>query len=1109
LIYVAFWDVDVTCDGCLGPTVLSWAFCNPDGTHLSPRYSVVLQREVTTVLPGMLQSPAVGRATFNNVSQLCLFVNGTTAVYAASLVNPVPDDFNTFNQFPLPSGSVVTGFTYDDGTREGSGFTGQPPAPSRLWFGDSNGNLWALDETMNAADGAPVQVDERPDLKLTVQSTPVLYKDPKGGLTVLFGVFDPTGTLPSGLWGYDPASRNVASVATGITYVDVLSPSVTNGVIWAGGNAVVANGNVPSQVFGIRVDELPQALRDFIIESQLMQDPDPSATGGSKDPSNPIPPSVARYHTHLTVVDDLKAPRPHEPVKIWADKPDTVITVDGQPFTVGPGDTQYAAVKTGLDGSLVIVSNATDLFASALRVWASFMDPYERIVVNPDQEFHARVTTAHGNTNDDDPDKVNLQTAHNYNGQPLFTSDEKSQGQPQNCADAVGQMNKGVGLSGGGSKATFVKGMRAITGGYSMAEVGATPQPDKYLAYADLTGASHFPTNIPARRPANVAAPVGLRFARPQDGRSSPPAFATIHHTDALAAIDRLPSPKPDAPWLKPVSSARGAGSTGVVRHTEDIFTDFWNWLKGAVQQAAAFITDIIVAVGEDVVVGIRMIVNGVEQVFKAVIKVIEDIAAAIGSFFQMLEKLIEDVVAALSVLFNFGEIMWTHRWLVKQFNQQVSGLAATIKNNVVPAVDGFFKKGEDPIKDFFNTLRSELSPNDQINNLRGSGATPHSMFTIGPNGGAATSHAPQCTWGMQNLKSGLPAATDTGHARPARTAGDPLGDFIKAFTARLTGDGDLSAVLGQLKSDFGNLFKAHSAQQFLITLLRSLLDILETLLIGALAITNAFVDGFLALIDDAISAVMNVLSTPIQIPVLTWLYETVFGEPLTFLNAATLVAAIPATIIFRVVEGQYPSQALPSVAVTGMSSPTAASPVVQRMLAYFNAMFALAQGLCSAIGDSMGTKAPPNIDKMTAGLGLFTAALGTPAISSDSPSTDDWVVFGLGSAWALAGVFALGDFQLADEAVLPWCTGAMGCVSLIAVIVAFVENGHHDVTANAGLANGIASAAPAMFNPVKLAPEPGPLLLGVLDFLGGITVAITDLIMGFSEPAPPRALRC
>jgi phage-related protein len=50
------------------------------------------------------------------------------------------------------------------------------------------------------------------------------------------------------------------------------------------------------------------------------------------------------------------------------------------------------------------------------------------------------------------------------------------------------------------------------------------------------------------------------------------------------------------------------------------------------------------------------MIINGVAQVFNAIIRAVEDIAAAIGSFFQMLVKLIEDVIAALSVLFHFGE---------------------------------------------------------------------------------------------------------------------------------------------------------------------------------------------------------------------------------------------------------------------------------------------------------------------------------------------------------------------------------------------------------------------------------------------------------------------
>jgi hypothetical protein len=73
-------------------------------------------------------------------------------------------------------------------------------------------------------------------------------------------------------------------------------------------------------------------------------------------------------------------------VKIWADIANTVITVAGAQYTIGPDDLAYASVTTGVDGSLVIVSDATNVNTSGLRVWASFMDPFERIVVYPDHE---------------------------------------------------------------------------------------------------------------------------------------------------------------------------------------------------------------------------------------------------------------------------------------------------------------------------------------------------------------------------------------------------------------------------------------------------------------------------------------------------------------------------------------------------------------------------------------------------------------------------------------------------------------------------------------------------------------------------------------------------
>ena len=669
--------------------------------------------------------------------------------------------------------------------------------------------------------------------------------------------------------------------------------------------------------------------------------------------------------------------------------------------------------------------------------------------------------SCHAADSDDDPDKANLQTAHNYNGQPLFTSDEKSQSQPTNCANAITQMNKGIGLSGGASQATFVKAMH-------------------------------------------------------------PPGFTAIHHTDALAAIDALPSPKPDAPWIKSLVTAthphphphpqREGSEIVVVRRSDDVFTDFWNWLKGAVQQAVAYITDIVVAVAEDVVIGIRMIVNGIEQVFKAVIKVVEDIAAAIGSFFQMLEKLIEDVIAALSVLLNFGEIIKTHQWLASQFQQQVSTLAATIKTSAKPAVDGFFTKGEDAIKGFFDQLRKDLGQNDQISNLKGSGATPHSAFTVGPKGGAATSHAPQCTWGMQKLKSGLPAATDSaGSVSPTQTAGDPLSDFFDAFIARLTGDGDLSGSFNQLKSDFGRLFNASSITQFFSTLMTVLLDIVETALIGALAVTNAFVDGFLALIDDVIGIVMSVLTTEIQIPVLTWLYEKVFGEKLTFLNVATLVAAIPVTLIFRVAEGQYPSAALRTVGALQASSPTVASRVAQKILMLFNAMFTLAQGIINALGDFNGDAAPPLIGKLSAGFGLIITAITVPAIFNASPSTTDWLIFGLGVAWSLAGVLALDKFKLANQAALPWVTMLMSLTLLAATVVAYIENGQRDPVANLAFAGGIIATLPGIANPLRLYKAGGPAVVAAIDVLGGIIVMALDIILAFAsptEPAPPNRHR-
>ena len=1070
----------------------------------------------------VLQPPLIKPLLFPGQSKptSAMIVRAVSSIVAWNLES---DEFSQL-QFKLPGGTIASGVTYDDGSRLGAGLNGPDQTPSpRLWFGDNQGNLWALDQQLKAVDHTPHLIRQN----TSIYTTPTLYKDPQGGLTVLYGLYDASNTLPPSIYGYDPTNGNHASIPTGVTSISMLSPTVNNGVVYAGGTGI-SNGQEPVQVFGIRVDGLPQALRDFIIESQLMQDPDETAASG--DPANHIPPSFARYQTHLTVVDDAKNPAPYEPVKIWADTPATIV-VDGTTFNIGPGDAQFASIKTGIDGGLVIAMTATDYFAPTLRVWAAFMDPYERIVINPDTEFHQRVMTAHANATDSDPDKVNLTTATNYKGQPLFTDDEKKANPPvpQNVANSIQTANQGLGLSKGtgNSKQLYRKMMRAMGVKHKNQRVqvsiidatAAAATADKYVAYDDLPGATHFPINIPATRAAPIAQAIGLSYSRPNGDVNQAPVFAAMSHVDARAAIDALQGEawKPTDPYHN------GTGSNAPdfrPMRTFNIFQDFWNWLKGLFDKIA----QCILSIAEDILAGIQYFVDGVLKVFKAILKVLEDVFPFLGSFFKMLEKLIDDVVAGLSILFNFGEIMWTHRWLAGQVNTRVTDMKTAIKSTITPAINSFFTAGENAVKAAFDKLRGNLSNGQQINHLKGMNATPHTMFTFGRRGtGNNSSHATQCNFANQKLKSGAPSASEA-PPKTSTSAGiaavgapaDAVSDFFTTFVNRLSSDSTLSAAFNQLKSDAGKLFSANSAQQFFATLLNTLLDILETLIIGALAVTNAFIDGLLAVIDDAIDAVLGVLNTEIQIPFITWLYEKLFNEPLTLLNLATLVAAIPLTIICRVVEGQYPSALFPPVSVMQAGGVAAAPEIVVRYLGIFNGMLAFGYGTVNAIGDAEGDEASPVISKISLGLGLLMEAFSFPLIGSNASevSSDDWVAYGFGVAIALLGIGGVSytgsdgkPTSPIDGVVQSVLTSILNIMLLTVTIIAFVDDGKTDPGTDVGFAAGLVSALPGLINPAKLAPQPAPVIVGVVDFVGGCVLGALEIavavLVTLAQPTP------
>ena len=323
------------------------------------------------------------------------------------------------------------------------------------------------------------------------------------------------------------------------------------------------------------------------------------------------------------------------------------------------------------------------MYASALRVWAGFMDPYERIVVNPDHEFHGRVASAHANANDDDPDKANLVSAKSYAGRngakptPLFTTDEQTKRSAQELRERDFADEERLGFRW--HKQLGQDAVQPTDAARWWQQNSQTHHPARPtvierdssvttkiygLCRPDAVQVTSRPTSLPRARRASQS----RRVCSSTSQRVKSPHAATFTETDHQTAqheIDRRSHrPTANPPWEQSSFSTQRADGVLAVPRAENIFTDFWNWLKREFEKLTIEITDVFVSIADEVMVGIRMLWNGVETVFKAIVKVIDDVASAIGSFFKMLLKFIEDVIAALSVLFHFGHIIATQKYL-------------------------------------------------------------------------------------------------------------------------------------------------------------------------------------------------------------------------------------------------------------------------------------------------------------------------------------------------------------------------------------------------------------------------------------------------------------
>jgi len=417
----------------------------------------------------------------------------------------------------------------------------------------------------------------------------------------------------------------------------------------------------------------------------------------------------------------------------------------------------------------------------------------------------------------------------------------------------------------------------------------------------------------------------------------------------------------------------------------------------------------------------------------------------------------------------------------------------------VLTHVNNFFAQGEQAINNTFNGLAAKLGGTPPVA-LKGAGSTAHSTFTATPNGGgSSSSNVTQSTWALNKFNAGIGAG---GGAQATLTSGlrtlgdDPISDFFNTFVARLAGDGDLSSQWAQVKAGAQGLGNAGSAGDFIKQGLAELLRILALVLDGALAVTNAFVDGLLANILDLVTTMFDpnsgILTTEIPIPVLSWLYQQLFGEPLTFLNAIMLIIAIPVTILWRIVEGQWPLDSVGAVA-TSSRGLTTLPPILNRLIAYANAIATAGVGFIFAAGDVEGDgDVPLLIGRAALACSVLTSIFSIPSFTKDSPTDLAWAAWGLGLGTGLLNILGSVSFDpAAGERATILGSLLLAILSFFLAVTLgqeFKDTPGPDIIDDAEFGLEVAALLPGFLNPAKL--------ISVILAAG---VAILDVVMGFA----------
>jgi hypothetical protein len=267
---------------------------------------------------------------------------------------------------------------------------------------------------------------------------------------------------------------------------------------------------------------------------------------------------------------------------------------------------------------------------------------------------------------------------------------------------------------------------------------------------------------------------------------------------------------------------------------------------------------------------------------YRLVLNTISAVLHAVEFVFNKIKVFFEDLIAWLGFLFEWDDILRTHdvlKNLLKQYLNYSVGQLPNYRDKVVSVL----QNAANEIKAW-----ADLPSDDKTINGFLSGSSPLSG-----------QHSPQADWGSHHLKSNIgDASTDVDRTPVDSSELQRLLTEIEEGLKREGGvfEGALEAVQRDIIGQIDQLSTGE--------LLKRLLAIISDVLIDS---TENLVVTFVDIVQILIQGLSNVIDTPIDIPVISWLYHLITGDDLSLLDLSCLVVAIPVTITLKLLNGETP----------------------------------------------------------------------------------------------------------------------------------------------------------------------------------------------------------